>query len=126
MNYFKNLEIWKESINLVLEVYALTKKMPKEEIYSLTNQIKRCCVSIPSNIAEGAGRKGNKEFINFLSIANGSCCELNTQLTIALKLGYLNDQEVTTVLSKLEIIQRMMVNFLKRLNDRIENEKAGK
>ncbi len=109
------LEIWKESIELVGDVYRLTRNFPKEELYSLTSQIRRCSVSIPSNIAEGAGRKGNKEFINFLSISAGSCCELETQLIIAERLGYIKNDESGSLFERLAYIKRMNVNLARRL-----------
>ncbi|HET7361498.1 MAG TPA: four helix bundle protein [Salinimicrobium sp.] len=72
MNYFKELKVWQKAIDLVTETYLKTRNFPKEEVYGLTSQIRRCCVSIPSNIAEGCGRKGVKDFNNFLGIALGS------------------------------------------------------
>ncbi|MFA5010608.1 MAG: four helix bundle protein [Ignavibacteria bacterium] len=82
----KDLEVWKKSIDLVSEIYEITKSFPKEEIYGLTNQIRRSAVSIPSNIAEGAGRNHDKEFIQFLYIAMGSSSELETQIFICKNL----------------------------------------
>ncbi len=115
MNNYKKLDIWKEAIELVADTYQLTKKFPKEEIYALTSQIKRCSVSIPSNIAEGAGRNGIQEFINFLGISAGSCCELETQLILAERLGYLVMDEVNPIFEKIAYIQRMNVNLIKSL-----------
>jgi four helix bundle protein len=89
MHRFKDLKVWKMSMELTTQVYDVTKTFPKSEQFGLTNQIRRSAVSIPSNIAEGAGRNSPKDFVNFLSIANGSCCELETQLTIATHLDYL-------------------------------------
>ena len=83
------LDAWRESITLVKQVYELTKSFPPEELYGLTNQIRRAAVSIPSNIAEGAARNGSKEFAQFLGIAKGSLSELETQLVIGRELGYL-------------------------------------
>ena len=118
MNNYKKLEIWKEGIELVSDVYKLVLKFPKEELFSLTAQIKRCSVSIPSNIAEGAGSNGKKEFVNFLGIACGSCCELDTQLILAIKLGYLNESETSKVFDRLDHIQRMSANLIKKLNEK--------
>ncbi len=89
----KDLDCWKESINLVKVVYQLTKSFPAEETYGLTNQMRRAAISVPSNIAEGAGRKNPKEFIQFLYIAQGSLAELETQLIIAEELGYTKHQK---------------------------------
>jgi four helix bundle protein len=87
-------------------VYELTKVFPKEERYALTDQIKRAAVSIPSNIAEGASRNTTKEFIQFLYIARGSASELETQIIIAKKLGYMNDEE--SLISDITIIRKML------------------
>lgn len=83
MKTYKDLIVWQKSIELVKEIYLLTEDFPKEEIYGLTSQIRRCAVSIPSNIAEGKMRTTNKEFSHFLSIAYGSGAELETQLILA-------------------------------------------
>jgi four helix bundle protein len=82
MNY-TDLDVWKYSRELVKKVYLLIKKIPKEEIYGLTNQIRRSVVSVPSNIAEGIGRQSNKETIHFLYIAKGSLQEVETQLYLS-------------------------------------------
>ena len=84
---FKELVVWQKSMELTLIIYHLVKHFPKEEMYALTSQICRAAVSIPSNIAEGQGRQSKAEFLNFLSIANGSLAEVETQLLIAIKLG---------------------------------------
>lgn len=83
---YRELKVWQKSIDLVIEVYRLTKLFPKEELYSLTNQMRRAAVSIPSNIAEGFTRKHRQEYTQFIRIAFGSGAELETQLTIAKKL----------------------------------------
>jgi len=83
------LEAWKEAVELSVNVYGLTKGFPKEELYALTSQLRRAAVSIPSNIAEGCARNTNGESIHFLYIALGSLAELETQLIIAMKLGYI-------------------------------------
>lgn len=84
-----DLDAWQVSIDLVKDVYCLTSSFPSHEVYALTSQIRRCAVSVPSNIAEGSARLTTKEFIHFLGIARGSLSELETQLIIALELGYL-------------------------------------
>ena len=87
---YKDLNIWKRSIRLVEEIYIITKKFPKEEIYGLTSQLRRSAVSIPSNIVEGFTRFHSKEYRQFLYISLGSCAELNTQIIISFHLSYLN------------------------------------
>ena len=92
MHNFRKLTIWKDSMNLTLDVYHLTQHFPKEEKFNLTSQIRRSAVSVPSNIAEGAGRNTNKDFNNFLGIATGSCYELETQLILSKRLGFLTEK----------------------------------
>ena len=82
---------WQEAIKLTGLVYQLSRVFPKEEIYALSSQMRRAAISVPSNIAEGAGRTGRKEFLRFLSVARGSLCELETQLILAKNLGYVSD-----------------------------------
>lgn len=89
---YRDLETWKKAMDLVEEVYKETKSLPKEETYGLLSQIRRAAVSIPSNIAEGQGRDSTKEFLHHLSFAYGSLCELQTQLLLACRLGYLSQQ----------------------------------
>ena len=103
---YKELEVWKKGILLVLQVYELTKVFPKEERYALTDQIKRAAVSIPSNIAEGASRNTTKEFVQFLYIALGSASELETQMVIAEKLCYMKSDP--KLLSEITVIRKML------------------
>ncbi|GAG56333.1 unnamed protein product, partial [marine sediment metagenome] len=88
---FKDLRIWQKGIEVVTDIYTLTKKFPKEELYGLTSQIRRSAISIPTNIAEGFNRFHNKEYKQFLYIALGSCAELETQIEIATGLKYINE-----------------------------------
>ena len=93
MKTHKDLEIWKKAIEMVTKIYMLTRSFPKEELYGLTYQIRRSAVSVPSNIAEGAGRDSSKEFLHFICFATGSLSELETQIIIAHNLGYLNNDQ---------------------------------
>lgn len=102
----KDLTVWQESIKLIKEVYSLTSRFPKEEVYSLTAQIKRSTISIPSNIAEGAARDSNKEYIHFLYIALGSVAELDTQLIIAKDLNFIDEKDYKEIVEKLEILEK--------------------
>jgi four helix bundle protein len=102
----KDLEVWKESIELVLEIYAISESLPTEEKYGLISQMKRAAVSVPSNIAEGAARKSTKEFLRFLDIANGSLSELETQLIIINRLN-LFDTEII-INTKIVYIRKML------------------
>ena len=109
----KDLDAWKKSIDLVEYFYKKTKEFPKEEVYSLTSQIRRSVISIPSNIAEGAARNSKKEFIQFLYIALGSAAELETQIIIAERLGYLVDS--LAALNSLNDIKKMLVGLISYL-----------
>jgi len=93
----KNLDVWNLAIELVAEVYKITKLLPQEERYNLVNQMKRAAISIPSNIAEGAARNTKKEFINFLHISQGSLSELDTHLEITKRLKYLSEEKLCDI-----------------------------
>jgi len=109
----KDLNVWKESRELVTEIYALTSKFPKDEVYSLTAQIKRAAISIPSNIAEGSARDSNKEYIHFLYISLGSAAELDTQLIIAKDLGFINEKEFIKISENLDSVSKMLSGLIK-------------
>ena len=111
----KELDVWKRSMELVEVIYRVTEKLPKSEIYRLSSQMRSAAVSIPSNIAEGAARKGSKEFIQFIHIALGSLAELETQYILAQRLGYLEDDENTSDL--ITSVKRLLLgtrNFMQR------------
>jgi four helix bundle protein len=112
---FRDLTIWQKGIELVDCVYQVTKIFPKEEIYGLASQMRRAAISIPSNVAEGFRRFHNKEYKQFLYISSGSCGELETQVTIARKLNYINESQETALLEKLDHIGRMITNLIKKL-----------
>ena len=108
------LEAWKEAISLVTAVYDATSHFPTHELYGLTSQIRRSVVSIPSNVAEGAGRSGTREFAKFLSISRGSLSELETQLLIAVQLGYLPDDHA--IFTLLERVSRLMTGLHRKMS----------
>ncbi len=108
---YKELKVWQKAMDLTVEVYKLVKLLPKEETYALSDQMRRAVVSIPSNIAEGQGRNSDKEFIQFLSIARGSLWELETQIEICLRIGYI-DQSLATNTNNLIAEISKMVNAL--------------
>jgi four helix bundle protein len=112
----KKLEVWKQSMVLVIEIYGATEKFPSKEVYGLTNQIRRAAVSIPSNIAEGAARQTKREFTNFLHIAQGSLSELDTQLELANRLGYLDDKSHSSLNVLMEQIDKMLTGLIRHLN----------
>lgn len=118
VNSYKDLIIWQKGIKLVVLVYKLTKKFPQDEIYALTSQIKRASVSIPSNIAEGFGRRTDKSFGHFLNISRGSLNELETQLVIAKELDFIKDENVyIEILSLIEEESKMLNAFSKSLTE---------
>ena len=112
---FQDLRIWQKGIEVVKDIYILTKKFPKEELYGLTSQMRRSAISIPSNIAEGFRRYHNKEYKQFLYIALGSCAELETQIIIANELDYTNDNSETGLIEKIKYICRMIVKLIQKL-----------
>ena len=112
---FQDLRIWQKGIEVVKDIYILTKKFPKEELYGLTSQMRRSAVSVPSNIAEGFRRYHNKEYKQFLYITMGSCAELETQIVISYELNYLNDTDKIEIIEKLKYICRMINQLIKKL-----------
>ncbi|MGB4447901.1 MAG: four helix bundle protein [Cloacibacterium sp.] len=115
MHNYKKLNVWISSISLVKNIYNLTRKFPKEEMFVLTQQLRRAAISIPSNIAEGAGRNSNAQFKNFLQISIGSCFELETQLIISKELEYISEEELETISKELDSIMKMNHNLQKTL-----------
>ncbi|MFH1856588.1 MAG: four helix bundle protein [Candidatus Omnitrophota bacterium] len=112
---FKDLKIWQESMEIVEEIYKVTKDFPKNEIYGIITQLRRSAVSIPSNIAEGFMRQYNKEFKQFLFIALGSSAEAETQLIISSKLSYITKTKNDTLLKKIERLNKMIMTLIKCL-----------
>lgn len=115
---YQKLEVWKKSMELVTNVYALVKKLPKEETFALSDQMRRAAVSMPSNIAEGQSR-GTKEFIQFLKVARGSQSELETQLLICERLNYLTRGDIESSLNLLEEISKMVSSLIRNLNSKL-------
>ena len=112
---FKDLRIWQKGIEIVSDIYISTKNFPKEELFSLTSQLRRSAISIPSNIAEGFKRFHNKEYKQFLFITLGSCAELETQIIIAKELKYINENEEAKLVEKLDHIGKMISSLIKKL-----------
>ena len=115
MHNLKELKIWIKSMELVKKVYLLIPEIPKDEKYGLIDQIKRCAISIPSNIAEGAGRNSKKEFAHFLGIANGSSFELYTQIKLLENLNLVKHSSIIEIFVDIEEIQKMIFSFKKML-----------
>ena len=118
MNYTE-LDVWKYSRELVKLVYKLTKSYPQEELYGLTNQIRRSVISVPSNIAEGVGRQSNKETIHFLFIAKGSLNEVETQLYLSFDLGYISEEELKNILEKVISNKKLLNGFINYYNKKL-------
>lgn len=112
---FKDLVVWQRAMDLVAEVYQVVKKLPKEELYALSDQIRRAVISIPSNIAEGYGRNSSKEFSHFISIAKGSKSELETQLLLCLKIDYLKESDIQNVMYLIDQVEKMLYSLQKKL-----------
>ena len=112
---YRDLNIWNLGIDIVKDIYQSTEGFPKQEIYCIVSQMRRSAISIPSNIAEGFKRYHNKEYRQFLYITLGSCAELETQITIAKELKYIQADTETMLLEKLDHIGRMITNLLKKL-----------
>ena len=111
----KKLDVWKAGMELALATYKFTAKFPIEEKYGLTTQMRRAAVGIPSNIAEGSARQGKKEFRNFLSIAQGSLSELDTQLEIAFLLEYIDSEKLQKVDNLMVRIDKMLTGLIRSL-----------
>jgi four helix bundle protein len=113
----RQLALWEAAMELVTNVYALTRVFPRAEVYGLTSQMRRAAVSIPSNISEGAARKTSREYLQFLYTARGSVSELDTQLEIASRLGYLKKTDLDCAQSQLDRVSRLLsglVSYLRR------------
>ena len=119
---FRDLTVWQKSFELVTDVYKLTEQLPKNEEFGLVAQIRRCAVSLPSNIAEGQQRNNSKEYRHFLGIAKGSSAELETQILLAAKLY---NVEAVQLLQKLEEIQKMLQTIMSKLSTRTSNLTTG-
>ncbi len=115
---YREMIVWQKSIDLVEKIYFITKYLPKEESYGLSLQMRRAAVSIPSNIAEGQQRRSTKEFIHFLSIAQGSRAELETQLLICGRLQYIPDEKVRELIHQCDEVSKMITAIISKLHDR--------
>jgi four helix bundle protein len=115
MRPHEKLDVWQKAVDFVVTIYKITEPFPKEEKFGLTSQIRRAAVSIPANIAEGAARTSRKEFLHFLSNAQGSASEVATEILIALRLRYLDEQLYSNLNSELESIGRMITGLSQHL-----------
>jgi four helix bundle protein len=116
---FKDLLVWQSSYALCLKIYRVTKNFPKIEQYGMTAQIRRAALSIPSNVAEGCGRKGTKEFIQSLYIAYGSNCEVETQILLSKDLDFLDAPRAEELLNNVGDVERLLKGLIKSLEARL-------
>ena len=117
MKDFRDLRVWDEAHQLTLKIYRATARFPREELYGLSSQMRRCSVSIGANIAEGCGKRGNNEFQRFLVIASGSSSELEYELLVAKDLGYLDQFEYRSLQEDLSRLRKMLGALLKKVDE---------
>jgi four helix bundle protein len=118
--HFKDLVVWQKAMEMVTEVYKLTDSFPKREVYSLTDQIRRAAVSVPSNIAEGQAHHNNREFVHFLRHSSGSLAELETQLNIAERLGYADASSTAQLLARVHEVGRILNGLIGSIREQID------
>ena len=116
---YRDLIVWQKSISLTKKTYEIVKLLPKEELYALSDQMRRAAISVPSNIAEGHSRDTTKDFIRFLSISKGSLSELETQLFLCIEIGYLTNAQITEVLTMIGEIRKMIDSLIIKLRKKL-------
>ena len=112
---FRDLLIWQKSMILVTGIYQISQSFPGEEVYGIVSQMRRCAISIPSNIAEGYGRNSNNEFVRFIRIATGSLFELQTQIELSINLGFLLKDDYDNLYESTRELERMITSFIRKL-----------
>jgi four helix bundle protein len=118
---YKSLDVWKLSIEIIKEIYTITKAYPKDESFNLTDQMRRSAISISSNIAEGSARNSDKEFLHFLYIALGSCSELETQIIISYELNYLTENQTHCTNNQIVDLKKCLVGLINHLKRKVLN-----
>ena len=126
INSYQDLNVWQKSMELARVVYGLVKFLPREEVYGLSDQMRRAVVSIPSNIAEGYYRNSTRDYIRFLSIAKGSLGEIETQLFLCNNFGYLKNEQITPALTKCDEIGKMLTVLINNLQAKIDKKELNK
>jgi four helix bundle protein len=122
---YQDLEVWQRAMDLVIEAYRATQSFPMNERYGLTAQIRRAAVSVPSNIAEGRGRATAADFLRHLAIANGSIMEVETQLLIAARLGYLSTDASRVLLRRCSEVGRLLAGLVRAMKRRLTTPAPG-
>lgn len=117
---YRDLKVWQKAMRLAEDVYHVTESFPKSELYGLTSQIRRSVVSVASNIAEGSARRSTREFIRFINIASGSLAEVETQLILSQRLTYLQEDQLTFLLSQCDEVGKMLFALQKSLQERLQ------
>jgi four helix bundle protein len=112
---YRDLIVWQKSMKLVTDIYAITRSFPADELYTLTSQLRRCAISIPSNIAEGYGRNSTNDYKRFLQISTGSLFELQTQIEIAVNLKYLAPEKFNALFNAAKEIEYMLMALIKKI-----------
>jgi four helix bundle protein len=120
INSYRNLIVWQKSVALVTDIYTLTKSFPQEEKFGIVSQLNRASVSIPSNIAEGWGRKSSKNYLQFLRISRGSLMETETLLEISKNLNYINDSEFKVISDNIEEVSKILQGLIKSIQQKIK------
>lgn len=119
MQDFRKIKVWSESHELTLKIYEITSEFPKSEIFNLTSQLRRACLSIPNNIAEGCGRNSDKDFLRFLHISLGSTNEVFYLIILSKDLKLINEKIYLELENKVEKIKAMLLSFIKTINNRL-------
>ncbi len=122
MSAHKNLMAWRRSIDFVTQIYGMTAKFPAHELFGLCSQLRRAAVSIPSNISEGAARRNQNEFRQFLHIALGSLAEVETQMIISINLGYIQADEIKDLMGERDEIARLVQGLVRSINKKIRDQ----
>ena len=118
--HFKDLVVWQKAMEMVTEIYKLTDNFPKREVYSLTDQIRRAAVSVPSNVAEGQAHHNNREFLHFLRHSSGSLAELETQLDLAGRLGYADAALIAGALQRVQEVGRILNGLISAIREQAD------
>lgn len=114
---YRDLLVWQKSMDLVVKIYALLKKFPKTEEYGLSSQLRRCSVSVPSNIAEGYGRNHTKDYCRFLMIARGSLYEMQTQIELSARLDFISHLQLSETLKRSKEVEKMLNSLISKLKN---------
>lgn len=122
MRNYRDLQVWTKAHNLTLELYRLSRQFPREELYGITNQLRRAAVSIGANLAEGCGRRTSSELARFVRIALGSASELDYHLLLCCDLGFMATDEFTRTSSALTEVRKMLTSFLNSVEEQIETQ----